>query len=113
MLPVEDDYTREDRALKGGTLPLRELDRIDEYRGFNMMIVSDNGIEITSNAILAWQEKRSVLWHFIILGRPQKKGLVESFDGRFWDKCLNERLFRNIAHARIGHRDLACRLQCR
>ena len=78
----------------------RELDRIGEHRGFPMMIVSDNGTEMTSNAILAWQEKPSVLWHYIAPGKPQQNGFVESFNGRFRDECLNEHLFRNRAHAR-------------
>lgn len=63
------------------------------------MIVSDNSTEMTSNAILAWQEKRSVLWHYIAPGKPQQNGFVESSNGRFRDECLNEHLFRNLAHA--------------
>jgi putative transposase len=27
-------------------------------------VVSDNGTEFTSRAILAWQEERGVEWHF-------------------------------------------------
>lgn len=38
----------------------RELDRIGEHRGWPLMIVSDSGTEMTSCAILAWQEKGSV-----------------------------------------------------
>ena len=33
----------------------RELDRIVELRGRPRMLVSDNGTELTSNAILRWQ----------------------------------------------------------
>lgn len=57
------------------------------------------GTEMTSNAILTWQEKRSVLWHYIAPGKPQQNGFVESFNGRFRDECLNEHLFRNLGHA--------------
>ncbi|SAY47531.1 Integrase core domain protein [Komagataeibacter rhaeticus] len=88
-----------DTSLSGERLG-RELDRIGEHRGFLVMIVSDNGTEMTSDAILAWQEKRSVLWHYIAPGKPQQNGFVESFNSRFHDECLNEHLFRNIAHAR-------------
>ena len=88
-----------DTSLSGERLG-RELDRIGEQRGWPLMIVSDNGTEMTSNAILAWQQKRSVLWHYIAPGKPQQNGFVESFNGRFRDECLNEHLFRNIAHAR-------------
>ncbi|GAA4496238.1 hypothetical protein GCM10023158_17210 [Gluconacetobacter tumulicola] len=105
VLTVVDDYTREclalvaDTSLSGERLG-RELDRIVEIRGFPLMIVSNNGTEMTSNAILAWQKKRSVLWHYIAPGKPQQNGFVESFNGRFRDECLNEHLFRNIGHAR-------------
>ena len=34
-------------------------------------------------------------------GKPQQNGFVESFNGRFRDECLNEHLFRNLAHARM------------
>lgn len=37
-----------------GTREPRELDRIAEVRGYPCMIVSDNGTELTSNAILEW-----------------------------------------------------------
>ena len=47
------------------------------------MIVSDNGTELTSHAILHWQEERGVLWHSMAPGKPQQNGFVESFNGRF------------------------------
>jgi putative transposase len=46
------------------------------------MIVSDNGTELTSNAILAWQQQRAVEWYFIAPGKPMQNGFVESFNGR-------------------------------
>ena len=104
-LTVVDDYTREclalvaDTSLSGERL-CRELDRIGKHRGWPLMIVSDNDTEMTSNVILAWQEQQSVLWYYIAPGKPQQNGFVESFNGRFRDECLNERLFRNLAHAR-------------
>jgi putative transposase len=60
----------------------------------------DNGTELTSHAILRWQEERSVLWHYIAPGKPQQNGFVESFNGRFRDECLNEHLFPSLAAAR-------------
>lgn len=64
------------------------------------MVVSDNGTELTSNAILKWQEERRVEWHYIAPGEPMQNGLVESFNGRMMDECLNEHLFANLRHAR-------------
>jgi transposase InsO family protein len=34
------------------------------------MVVSDNGSELTSNAILAWADERHVDWHYIAPGQP-------------------------------------------
>ena len=90
VLAVVDDFTRECLALVidttlSGLRVGRELDRIAELRGRPAMIVSDNGTELTSHAILRWQEDRGVLWHYLAPGKPQQNGFVESFNGRFRD----------------------------
>ena len=64
------------------------------------MIVSDNGTELTSNAILKWCAEHKVEWHYIAPGKPMQNGFVESFNGRMRDEFLNETQFRNLAHAR-------------
>ena len=102
VLAVVDDFTRECLALVvdtslSGVRVARELDRIVELRGCPCMIVSDNGTELTSNAILAWQEERGVEWHYIAPGKPMQNGFVESFNGRLRDECLNEHLFAQPA----------------
>jgi putative transposase len=76
-----------DNSLSGERVA-RELDWIAEQRGYPFMIVSDNGTELTSNAILAWQEERQVDWHYIAPGKPMQNGLVESFIDRLRDECL-------------------------
>ena len=63
------------------------------------MIVSDNGTELTSNAILAWQQQRGIEWHYIAPGKPMQNGFVESFNGRLRDECLNEHLFATLKEA--------------
>ena len=105
VLTVVDDFTREclglvaDTSLSGLRVG-RELDCIIERRGCRpLTIVSDNGTELTSHAILRWQEERSVLWHYIAPGKPQQNGFVESFNGRFRDECLNEHLLSSLAAA--------------
>jgi transposase-like protein len=70
ILTVVDDFTRECLGLVADsslTAPrvVRELSHIIESRGCPRMIVSDNGTEFTSNAILAWQEERGIEWHYI------------------------------------------------
>ncbi len=64
------------------------------------MVVSDNGTELTSNAMLKWQQERRFEWHYIALGKPMRNGFVESFNGRLRDECLNEHLFISYRHAR-------------
>ncbi|SCB43344.1 Integrase core domain-containing protein [Rhizobium miluonense] len=42
------------------------------------MIVSDNGTELTSNAILAWSKDHKVEWHYIAPGKPMQNGYVKT-----------------------------------
>jgi len=78
----------------------RELDALIALRGRPLMVVSDNGTELTSRAILQWQQDRQVKWHYIASGKPMQNGLIESPNGRFRDECLNEHLFRGLPMAR-------------
>lgn len=100
-----DDFSRECLALVvdtsiSGRRVARELDRVVELRGTPCMIVSDNGTEFTSNAMLSWASAVDVDWHFIAPGKPMQNAFVESFNGRLRDECLNEHLFRGLADAR-------------
>lgn len=78
----------------------RELDRIIAGRGKPLMILSGNGTEFTSHAILRWQEERAVEWRYITPGKPQEDGSVESLNGRLRDERLNQHLFRSLPTAR-------------
>ena len=105
ILNVVDDVTREclaaipDTSISGRRVA-RELTSLIERRGKPSMIVSDNGTELTSNAILAWSKDHKVEWHYIAPGRPMQNGYVESFNGRMRDELLNESLFFGLNHAR-------------
>lgn len=105
ILAVIDDYTREclalvaDTSLSGARVA-RELDRCIRLYGQPETIVSDNGTELTSRAILEWQNQTGVAWHYIAPGKPQQNGFVESFNGKLRDECLNEEVFDSLAHAR-------------
>lgn len=65
-----------------------------------IMIVSDNGTELTSVAVLRCAEERGVEWHYIAPGKPQQNAFVESFNGRMRDECLNAHVFGSLAEAR-------------
>lgn len=64
------------------------------------MIVSDNGTELTCNAILTFAEKQGLNWHYIAPGKPMQNGFSESFNGRMRDELLNETMFKTMPHAR-------------
>jgi putative transposase len=107
ILAVVDDFTREclclvaDTSLSGQRVA-RELDAVIARRGPPAAIVSDNGTELTSMAILRWSEERQVGWHYIAPGKPQQNAFVESFNGRLRDELLNETLFTSLAQARAA-----------
>ncbi len=105
MLCVIDDFTRECLALVAdtsisGARVVRELDRCIRLYGKPETIVSDNGSELTSRAVLDWQNQTGIAWHYIAPGKPQQNGFVESFNGKLRDECLNEEVFDSLAHAR-------------
>jgi putative transposase len=66
------------------------------------MIVSDNGSEFTSNAILSWADASKVEWHYIAPGKPMQNAFIESFNGRLRDELLNETLFSALPQARMA-----------
>ncbi len=105
ILNIVDDVTREclvaipDTSISGQRAA-RELTSIIERRGKPQMIVSDNGTEFTSNAILRWSKEHQSEWHYIAPGKPMQSGYIESFNGRMRDELLNESLFLDLNQAR-------------
>ncbi len=105
ILTIVDDHSRECLALVAdtslsGVRMARELDSLIAERGKPTTIISDNGTEMTSNAILRWCQDRGIAWHYIAPGKPMQNGFVESFNGRLRDECLNETLFSSLRQAR-------------
>jgi putative transposase len=105
ILAVIDDCTREnlgliaDTSLSGARVA-RELTAMIRIYGQPGCIVSDNGTEFTSTAILKWASDTGLAWHYIDPGKPQQNGLIESFNGSLRDECLNEEIFDSLADAR-------------
>ena len=110
VLNIVDDVTREclravpDTSISGRRV-VRELADLIAERGNPGMIVSDNGTELTSNAVLAWCGEAGITWHYIAPGRPMQNGYVESFNGRMRDELLNETLFLGLDHVRCAIAD--------
>ncbi len=105
VLVVVDDFTRECLALVvdtslSGRRVVRELNYIVERRGAPLLVVSDNGTELTSHVVLSWRQDRGVGWHYIAPGKPVQNAFVESLNGRLRDECLNEHVFQGLPAAR-------------
>ena len=111
ILAVNDDCCREnlcllaDTSISGARVArvarvARELDALVRIYGKPAFIVSDNGTEFTSKAILKWANDNKVEWHYIDPGKPQQNGYIESFNGSLRDECLNEEIFDSLADAR-------------
>ena len=52
------------------------LGPVQQRTGKPKMIVSDNGTELTSNAMLKWAAENGVEWPYIASGKPQQNGLI-------------------------------------
>jgi putative transposase len=106
ILNIVDDVTQEcltaipDTSISGKRVG-RELTTLVEGRGKPRMVVSDNGTEFTSNAILRWQREHAIEWHYIAPGKPMQNGYIESFNGRMRDELLNESLFLDLEARQI------------
>lgn len=105
ILCVVEDFSRECLALVAdtsisGARVARELTTIIGQPGKPHMIVSDNGTELTSTAILRWSKEPRVEWYHTAPGKPTQNTFVESFNRKLRDECLNEALFTSLPHAR-------------
>ena len=105
MLAVNDDCCRENLRLMAdtsisGARVARELDALVRVYGKPACIVSDNGTEFNSRAILKWAGDNDVGWHYIDPGKPQQNAFIESFNGSLRDELLNEELFDSLDDAR-------------
>ena len=106
ILGIMDQYSRPcldliaDTSLSGHRV-VRELDRLIGRYGKPDIIVSDNGTELTSKAVLQWAAEHNVQWHYITPGKPSENGFTESLNGKIRDECLNEHLFRSLSHAKV------------
>ncbi|NBN79303.1 DDE-type integrase/transposase/recombinase [Microvirga tunisiensis] len=73
-------------ASTSGRRGVRKLVATIKRRGKPNLIVSDNGTEVTSNAVLTSAQAARMAWHFIAPGKPMQNGFCESFNGRMRDE---------------------------
>jgi transposase InsO family protein len=84
---IEPDFTLT------GTKVVAALERVAKRTGYPQMITVDNGSEFTSKALDAWAHEHGVKLDFIRPGKPVENAVIESFNGRFRDECLNTQVF--------------------
>ncbi len=104
-LNVVDCFSREALAVEvdtglSGQRVARVLQRLVEMRGKPQTIQVDNGPEFTGRALDEWAHKNQVKLHFIEPGKPTQNGVIESFNGKMRDECLNLEWFADLRHAR-------------
>ena len=104
MPTVVDCFTRESLAihvgqsLKGEDV-VRVVDAIARERGTPQTIKADNGSEFISKAMDRWAYEHKVEIDFSRPGKPTDNAMVESFNGRLRQECLNEHWFMSLEDA--------------
>jgi putative transposase len=98
-------YTRQYLAIEtdtslSGERVVRVLDAVVAKRGKPQVIRIDNGPEFRSKALDVWAYCNGVKLDFIEPGKPTQNGLIESFNGRFRDKCLSQEWSFSLQEAR-------------
>ena len=104
-LTVLDNYSRhspisEPDFTLTGTKVVAALERVAKQWGYPKMITVDNGSEFASKALDAWAYAHGVKLDFIRPGKPVDNAVIESFNGRFRDECLNANVFVSLHDAR-------------
>lgn len=105
ILSVLDTCTREALAIAVDTsLPSQAvtwlLDWIIQARQRPQRITLDNGPELTSRWFDQWADRNGIQLDYIDLGKPVQNAVMESFNGRFRDECLNSHWFTSLDDAR-------------
>jgi putative transposase len=104
VLTVIDQWSRESVLLEANTALTGQsvaaaLEALSGHRSLPNAITVDHGTEFTSKALDEWAYRRGVALDFIRPGKPVENAIIESFNGRLRDECLNVYSFESIVHA--------------
>ena len=105
LLTLVDNFTRESLAIDvadrlGGQRLVEVLMQAVEENGIPKSIRVDNGPEFTSKILDQWAYLNGVELDFIRPGKPTDNALIEAFNGRFRQECLNESWFLSLEDAK-------------
>jgi len=106
MPTIVDESTRECLAIDVARRPDSEdvLDRLAELfvrRGTPAFLRSDNGAELTANAVREWLARLGVQTLYLEPGSPWENGYVESFNGKLRDELLDREIFYTLQEAQV------------
>jgi putative transposase len=104
ILALVDNYSRECLTLRVGVSlkgddVVAALHEVIRQRGAPRSIRVDNGTEFTSVVMDQWAYWNGVTLDFTRPGKPQDNALIEAFNSRFRQECLNEHWFLSVADA--------------
>ncbi len=105
LFTLVDNYTRESLAIEvnhhlGGQKVAEILSLLALERGRPEKIMVDNGSEFTSKKLDQWAYLNGVELDFSRLGKPTDNALIEAFNGRFREECLNQSWFLSLEDAK-------------
>jgi len=90
-----------DRSLTGHRV-VAVLERLKRTHGLPKRIAVDNGPEFVSKALDGWAHRNGVQLEFSRPGKPTDNALIEAFNGRLRQDCLNQHWFTSLNEARTS-----------
>lgn len=104
LLTIVDNFSRESLAIRVGQRltgddVVRVLDEITTTRPAPQSIRVDNGPEFISRSLDWWAYFHGVKLDFSRPGKPTDNALIESFNGKFRQECLNQHWFLSLEDA--------------
>jgi len=105
LLTLVDNHSRESLAIEVGQRltgddVVRVLEHVTAQRGKPQSIRVDNGPEFISKSLDLWACFNGVKLDFSRPGKPTDNAVIESFNGRLRDECLNQDWFLSLDEAR-------------
>ena len=76
-----------------GTKVVAALERVAKRSGYPKMITGTMGGECASKVLDAWAYEEGGNLDVIRLDKPVENAVIESFNGRFRDECVNAQVF--------------------
>ncbi len=104
LLTLVDNFNRESLVIEAGEhigsdRVVEVLTRLSKSRDLPKRIQVDNGPEFISKRLDQWAYFNRIELDFIRPGKPTDNGIIEAFNGRLRQECLNESWFLSLDDA--------------